>query len=134
MASDENNIVDEEVDANEEVTGRVTRNVHEGYDIDMTDIKGRLTHVESLETLKEKQRELKKERIALIIEGRNSSEVLPLNICLCEGRLSDAVHKHERLKQRLKEKRVSNQTKIQKLLQQRDIWRLNFNDRWALYR
>jgi hypothetical protein len=134
MASDENNIVDEEVDVIEEVTGRVTRDKHEGYDLDMTGIQGRLTYADSLKTLMEKKRELKNERTALMKEGNNYYQVLPLNMCLCEGRLSDVVHKLERLKQRLKEKRTPTQTEIQKLLQQSNIWRLNFNDRWALYR
>lgn len=133
MASDENNIVNEEDDDIEEVTRRATRDTHEGYNLDVINIKGKLTYADSLGMLMEKKRELEKERTALIEEGRNNYQVLPLNMCLCEGRLSDAVHKLERLKQRLKEKRTPNQTEIQKLLQQRDIWRLNFNDRWALY-
>ncbi|XP_023702624.1 NFX1-type zinc finger-containing protein 1 isoform X3 [Cryptotermes secundus] len=133
MASDENNIVNEEVDVIEEVTGRATRDMHEGYDLDMKDVQGILTYADSLGMLMQKKRELEKERTALIEEGRNNYQVLHSNMWLCEGRLSDAVHKLERLKQRLKEKRTPNQTEIQKLLQQRDVWRLNFNDRWALY-
>jgi hypothetical protein len=134
MARDENNTVDEDIDAIEEVAGRVTRNVHEGYDFGMTDIQGNLRYAASLESLKEKQRELENWKADLIEGRRNDTENFPLNLWVCEQRLSDAVHKLERLKQRLKEKRTPNQTEIEKLLQQRDIWRLNFNDRWALYR
>jgi hypothetical protein len=117
--------IDEDIYAVEEVGGRVTSNARVFVD-DRVSV--------TLESLKIKQRELEKEKAALIEEGEIDSETHALNMWLCEAHLWDTIHKLERLKQRLKEKRTPNQTKIEELLQQRNIWRLNFNDRWALYR
>jgi hypothetical protein len=132
-ACEESN-VDEEEAAMEEAGGRITRDIREGYDFNIKDVQGRLSYAESLETLKKKQIELEKERSTLIEERKHSPHIFHSNMWFYDAQLMDAVHKLERLKQRLKEKLIPNQTEIQKLLQQRFILRLNFNDRWALYR
>jgi hypothetical protein len=131
-ACEENDV--EEKEAFTEDGGRITQDIREGYDFNIKDVPGRLSYAESLETLKKKQEELEKERHTLAKESKQSPQIFHSDVGFYDTQLMDAVHKLERLKQRLKEKLIPNQTDIQKLLQQRDIWKLSFNDRWLLYR
>jgi hypothetical protein len=118
----------------EEVDDRNTRDIHEGYDFNIKDVQGVLSYAHSFKTLKKKQEELLKERNTLIRERNLNPQIFYSSMWFFEAQLMDTSHKLDRLKQRLKEKIIPNQIEMDKLLQQRNIWRLNFNDRWAMYK
>ena len=125
--NDEDDIFDE----NEE---RFVREAREGLDLNVQNVTGKINFCISVEEIISQKKQLEEKREGL----KDTSNTDPINYHAIKNiinrQLDDLDYKSKRLEQRLKESKIVTEKDFNRILAVKEIWMLNYNDRWILYR